>query len=88
MVGMTAPKQEKWAYQHYHQLRVGRIYCVGAVFDFFARTINRTPKWLLKLGLEWLYRLVKEPGRMWHRYLIGNKKFNYYVVKEKLGLMH
>lgn len=82
-VGMTAPKQEKWAYQHYAQLQVGHIGCIGAVFDFYAGTVKRAPGWMIKLGLEWLYRLVKEPQRMWRRYLIGNTKFVYYVVKEK-----
>lgn len=83
-VGMTAPKQEKWAYQHYAQLQVGHIGCIGAVFDFYAGTVQRAPGWMIKLGLEWLYRLVKEPQRMWRRYLIGNTKFVYYVVREKL----
>ena len=86
-VGMTAPKQEKWAYQHYEQLVVGHIGCIGAVFDFYAGTVNRAPKWMIDAGLEWFYRLVKEPKRMWRRYLIGNTKFVYYVVLEKLGLM-
>lgn len=87
MVGMTAPKQEKWAYQHYTQLEVGHICCIGAVFDFYAGTIKRAPKWMIKLGLEWLYRLIKEPRRMWRRYLIGNTKFIWYVVKEKFALL-
>ena len=83
MVGMTAPKQEKWAYQHYNALQVGHICCIGAVFDFYAGTINRAPRWMIKLGLEWLYRLIKEPRRMWRRYLVGNILFIWYVIKEK-----
>lgn len=85
MVGMTAPKQEKWAYQHYNLLEVGHICCIGAVFDFYAGTIKRAPKWMIKLGMEWFYRLIKEPRRMWRRYLIGNTKFIYYVIKEKIA---
>ena len=84
MVGMTAPKQEKWAYQHYNQLQVGHICCIGAVFDFYAGTVNRAPKWMIKLGLEWMYRLIKEPKRMWRRYLIGNIQFIWNVILEKL----
>ncbi|MDP3914550.1 MAG: WecB/TagA/CpsF family glycosyltransferase [Bacteroidota bacterium] len=84
MVGMTAPKQEKWAYQHYNQLQVGHICCIGAVFDFYAGTIKRAPKWIINLGMEWFYRLIKEPRRMWHRYLIGNYKFIWAVLKEKI----
>lgn len=82
-VGMTAPKQEKWAYQHYDQLQVGHICCIGAVFDFFAGTIKRAPQWIINLGMEWLYRLIKEPKRMWKRYLIGNTKFIWSITKEK-----
>lgn len=83
MVGMTAPKQEKWAFQHFNQLKVGHICCVGAVFDFFAGTINRAPQWMINAGLEWLYRLIKEPRRLWRRYLIGNTAFILSIIKEK-----
>jgi N-acetylglucosaminyldiphosphoundecaprenol N-acetyl-beta-D-mannosaminyltransferase len=83
MVGMTAPKQEKWAYQHYNQLQVGHICCIGAVFDFYAGIVNRAPQWMINLSLEWFYRLIREPQRMWRRYLIGNTKFLWYVIKEK-----
>lgn len=83
LIGMTAPKQEKWAYHNYNQLQTGHICCVGAVFDFYAETINRAPQWLIKLGLEWFYRLIKEPRRMWHRYLDGNIRFIWSIIKEK-----
>ena len=81
-VGMTAPKQEKWAYQHFIELQVGHVCCIGAVFDFYAGTITRAPEWLIKIGFEWSYRLVKEPRRMWRRYLIGNAKFIGYLLME------
>ena len=84
MLGMTAPKQEKWAYKHYKSLQVGHICCVGAVFDFYAATIKRAPQWMIKLGLEWFYRLIKEPRRLWHRYLIGNSLFIWSILKEKI----
>jgi N-acetylglucosaminyldiphosphoundecaprenol N-acetyl-beta-D-mannosaminyltransferase len=84
-VGMTAPKQEKWAYQHFKQIEAGHVCCIGAVFDFYAATIKRAPKWMINLGLEWLYRLIREPRRMWRRYLIGNTKFIWFVLKEKYG---
>ncbi len=84
-IGMTAPKQEKWAYQHYSLLDAGHICSIGAVFDFYAGSVKRAPKWMIKIGLEWFYRLIKEPGRMWKRYLIGNTKFIYYIVKEKIA---
>lgn len=84
-IGLTAPKQEKWAYQHFNELNVGHICCIGAVFDFYAGTINRSPKWLINLGLEWFYRLLKEPRRLWRRYLKGNSEFIWLVLKEKFN---
>lgn len=81
-IGMTAPKQEKWAYEHYHKLEVGHVCSIGAVFDFFAGTVSRSPQWMINAGFEWLYRLLREPRRMWRRYIIGNTKFVYNVFKE------
>ena len=81
-VGMTAPKQEKWAYDHFTELQAGHVCCIGAVFDFYAGKINRAPEWLIKIGFEWSYRLIKEPRRMWRRYLIGNAKFIGYLLME------
>ncbi len=83
-VGMTAPKQEKWAYKHFNQLSVGHVCCIGGVFDFYAGTIKRAPNWMIQLGLEWSYRLIREPRRMWRRYLIGNTKFIASVIWEKM----
>lgn len=84
-VGMTAPKQELWASKYYNQLQVGHLCSIGAVFDFYAGNVKRAPDWMLKIGLEWLYRLIKEPKRMWRRYLVGNSIFIYNLVLEKLG---
>jgi len=83
-IGMSAPKQEKWAYQHFNELDVNHICSIGAVFDYYSRRINRAPESIIKIGLEWLHRLIKEPRRLWHRYLIGNAKFIYLILKEKL----
>ena len=83
-VGMTAPKQEKWAHKNFHHLKAGHICCIGAVFDFYAGTVMRAPDWMIKIGMEWFFRLIKEPRRMWRRYLIGNLKFVMSVLKEKI----
>ena len=84
-IGMTAPKQEKWAYTHLDRLDVHcHIGTIGAVFDFFAGTVKRAPERWQRAGLEWLYRLLSEPRRMWHRYFIGNAKFIYYIMVEKI----
>ena len=82
-IGMTAPKQEKWTYSHWNELNIHcHVGTIGAVFDFFAGTVERAPIWWQKHGLEWLYRLMKEPKRMWRRYIIGNSLFLWNMVKE------
>jgi bacterial polymer biosynthesis proteins, WecB/TagA/CpsF family len=83
-VGMTAPKQEKWVCEYFRQLDVGHVCCIGAVFDFYAGTVKRAPNWMINIGMEWFYRLIKEPKRLWRRYLIGNLKFIESVLIEKL----
>jgi N-acetylglucosaminyldiphosphoundecaprenol N-acetyl-beta-D-mannosaminyltransferase len=82
-VGMTAPKQEKWAYTHFEKLKTKHVCSIGAVFDFYAGTVTRAPNWMIRIGLEWFYRLVKEPKRMWRRYLIGNTIFVLQILREK-----
>ena len=85
-IGMTAPKQEKWACEHWRKLNI-HCHCgtIGAVFDFFAGTAQRAPETWINAGLEWLYRLFKEPKRMWKRYLIDNPRFIFLVVRECLA---
>ena len=82
-IGMTAPKQEKWAYKHWNELNI-HCHCgtIGAVFDFYAGTVKRAPLWWQRHSLEWNFRLMMEPRRMWRRYIIGNVKFLYYIFKE------
>lgn len=55
---------------------------IGAVFDFVAGKVKRASKWMQKIGLEWLWRLIQEPKRLWKRYLIGNTIFIFFVLKE------
>ena len=82
-IGMTAPKQEKWTYTHWKELNIHcHVGTIGAVFDFFAGTVERAPIWWQRHGLEWLYRLLKEPKRMWRRYIIGNALFLWNMTKE------
>lgn len=80
-IGMTAPKQEKWTFSHWNELNIHcHVGTIGAVFDFFAGTVERAPMWWQRHGLEWLYRLLKEPKRMWRRYIIGNALFLFNVI--------
>lgn len=85
-IGMTAPKQEKWAYSHWQELN---IHChtgsIGAVFDFYAGTSPRAPYSWQSLGLEWLYRLLDNPKKMWRRYIIGNPLFIWNILREKFS---
>jgi len=85
-IGMTAPKQEKWTYANWDRLRIHcHVGTIGAVFDFFAGTVKRAPLWWQEHSLEWLYRLLKEPKRMWRRYIIGNSRFLWLLLREKCG---
>lgn len=75
-VSMTAPKQEKWAEKYRAELEgVGIVACIGAVFDFYAGTKKRAPKWAIKMKLEWLVRLLKEPRRMWSRNFVSTPRY-------------
>lgn len=83
-IGMTAPKQEKWTYKHWKDLNIHcHVGTIGAVFDFYAGTAKRAPKWWQEHSLEWLYRLCIEPKRMWRRYVLGNPLFVYNIIREK-----
>jgi N-acetylglucosaminyldiphosphoundecaprenol N-acetyl-beta-D-mannosaminyltransferase len=84
-VGIGCPKQENWMADH-----KGRIECVmigvGAVFDFFSGRQKHAPRILQVLGLEWLFRLINEPGRLWRRYLFHNPRFVFYFMKQMFGV--
>ena len=73
-IGLGCPKQESFAYRHRDSIRAVQV-CVGAAFDFHAGVKPTAPAWMQKRGLEWLYRLVKEPGRLWKRYLVTNTTY-------------
>lgn len=74
-VGLGTPKQDFWMEEFRHRLDAGVLVGVGAVFDFLAGTKRRAPRWMQRSGLEWLHRLMSEPGRLWRRYLLGNPEF-------------
>ena len=80
-IGLGAPKQEKWTYEHWKELHIDcHVGTIGAVFDFYAGTVKRAPLWWQEHSMEWLYRLIKEPRRLWRRYIIGNLLFVYNVL--------
>lgn len=86
-VGMTAPKQEKWAFDHKQQLDAKVICTIGAVFDFYAGTVERPSPFWVKIHLEWLIRLLKEPKRMWKRYLYYGPVFIKLIMQVKFNKM-
>ena len=73
-IGLGAPKQEEWMYQHMGQLQ-GVLIGVGAGFDYLAGYIKRAPRWMQRMSIEWLYRLLQDPKRLWRRYFTSNVKF-------------
>lgn len=82
-IGLGAPKQEIWMNEHKGRLD-GVMIGVGAGFDYFAGRIKRAPQWMQKAGLEWLYRLMQEPKRLFKRYFVTNSKFIYLLFKESV----
>ena len=83
-VGLGAPKQEKWMYSHYKTLGVPVSVGIGVSFELVSNMVKRAPVLMQKMGLEWLFRLLVEPQRLWQRYLIGNMLFLALVFKQRL----
>ena len=82
-IGLGAPKQELWMGRVSQMLKPAILLGVGAAFDFHAGEIKRAPKWIRRLGLEWLFRLAQEPRRLWRRYLITNSLFVYFFLRDQ-----
>jgi N-acetylglucosaminyldiphosphoundecaprenol N-acetyl-beta-D-mannosaminyltransferase len=82
-VGMTAPKQEKWVYENKDKLDVNTICSIGAVFDFYSGNTKRSHPFWIKMGLEWLPRLIKEPKRLFKRNFVSTPKFILQVLWQK-----
>ena len=80
-VGLGAPKQEHWMASHVGRLEAPVLLGVGAAFDIHAGTLAQAPDWMQRNGLEWLYRLSREPRRLWRRYLYTNPRFVYGIVR-------
>lgn len=83
-VGIGAPKQEKWMQEHREKIQGAVMLGVGAGFNFFAGTLKKAPAWMENASLEWLYRLTKEPKRLWKRYILGGIKFLYYYAESSI----
>jgi N-acetylglucosaminyldiphosphoundecaprenol N-acetyl-beta-D-mannosaminyltransferase len=74
-VGLSTPKQERWMAEHLGRIQAPVMFGVGAAFDIHAGTLRQAPRWIQGLGMEWCFRLVMEPRRLWRRYLVNNPRF-------------
>jgi N-acetylglucosaminyldiphosphoundecaprenol N-acetyl-beta-D-mannosaminyltransferase len=83
-VGLGAPKQERWIKKYHEALGVPVSMGVGVTFEFIAGIVKRAPRWMQVIGLEWFWRLLMEPGRLWKRYLVDDMQFFGLLVKQKL----
>jgi N-acetylglucosaminyldiphosphoundecaprenol N-acetyl-beta-D-mannosaminyltransferase len=84
IIGMGSPRQELWVDKNKEFLKTKIIMCVGGIIDIVAGKTNRAPVWMQKAGLEWSWRLILEPKRLWRRYLIDDMGFFYLLLKERL----
>jgi N-acetylglucosaminyldiphosphoundecaprenol N-acetyl-beta-D-mannosaminyltransferase len=86
-VGAGAPKQENWIRKYKDHFPHVKIFlAIGATIDFEAGSIKRSPKWMSKMGIEWLFRIYSDPKRLWKRYLVEDLPFFWLVIQQKLGL--
>ena len=83
-VGLGTPKQDYWLTRFRPLLKAPVLIAVGAAFNFHAGTVRQAPTWMMRCGLEWLFRLAMEPRRLWRRYLIGNPRFVLLVLRQWL----
>ena len=86
-VGLGAPKQEVWMYRARSLVRAPVMAGVGAAFDFIAGTKPQAPRWMMRSGLEWSFRLVTEPGRLWRRYVVFNTLFVIFMILQSVGII-
>jgi N-acetylglucosaminyldiphosphoundecaprenol N-acetyl-beta-D-mannosaminyltransferase len=87
-VGISSPKQERWMALMRPLLHAPVLIGVGAAFDFHSGTVRQAPPWMQRSGLEWMFRLITEPRRLWRRYLINNPWFLWALALQRLGLRH
>lgn len=85
-VGLGSPKQEQWMHSHTGQIKSPVMVGVGAAFDFLSGVKPQAPRWIQRAGLEWLYRLISEPKRLWKRYILGYPRFVWLLLKERMGI--
>lgn len=83
VVGLGAPKQELWMYENRARVGVPVSLGIGGSFELVSGMVKRAPRWMQRAGLEWLYRLLREPGRLWKRYAVTNPRFVWIVLRQR-----
>jgi N-acetylglucosaminyldiphosphoundecaprenol N-acetyl-beta-D-mannosaminyltransferase len=86
-VGLSTPKQERWMAAHVGRLQAPVLLGVGAAFDMHAGTLRQAPPWMQRSGLEWAYRLYREPRRLWRRYFSNNPRFVLGIIRRPPRLL-
>jgi len=81
LLNMGMPRQERWIWDHWDKIDTGVVITAGALVDHAAGIVHRPPRWVADMGVEWLVRLLREPRRLWRRYLIGLPVFALYIAK-------
>jgi N-acetylglucosaminyldiphosphoundecaprenol N-acetyl-beta-D-mannosaminyltransferase len=84
--GLSTPKQERFMAAYCQRMPVKLMVGVGAAFDLLSGNLSEAPDWMKNAGLQWLYRLMKEPGRLWRRYLLNNPRFTWLTFLQLTGL--
>lgn len=84
LVAFGAPRQDLWIHQHLSNTNAKVAMGVGGLFDFYSGRMPRAPLWMREMAMEWVFRLIQEPGRMWKRYLVGNFLFLFRVIWERI----
>jgi N-acetylglucosaminyldiphosphoundecaprenol N-acetyl-beta-D-mannosaminyltransferase len=84
--GLSTPKQERFMATYFGRLPIKLMVGVGAAFDLLSGNLDEAPDWMKKSGLQWLYRLIKEPRRLWRRYLLNNPRFAWLTFLQLTGL--
>ncbi len=84
-VGLGSPKQDVWMHEHRERINAPVLIGIGAAFDFLAGVKPQAPRWMMKIGFEWFFRLVTEPKRLWKRYLIECPLFVYLILREHVA---
>lgn len=86
LIAFGMPLQELWLLENWNQISAHAVLTAGALFDYLAEEVRRPPNWMTDHGLEWFGRLLREPGRLWRRYLIGNPLFFWRLLKYSLAI--